>query len=42
MQVKLTQSVYDKLSELAEKLDMPRTQVINMLITIYNNENKDK
>ena len=35
MNIKLSKTLYDKITEIAKKLDMPRTQVINMLVNEY-------
>lgn len=35
MQVNLSKPVYDKLTKLSKELDMPRAQVVNMLISEY-------
>ena len=41
MQIKLTDALYDKITEEAKKLGMPRTQFINMLVNEYIKENKE-
>lgn len=38
--VKLSKEVYEKLKSVANRLDMPMTQVINMLLNQWLKENK--
>ena len=40
MQIKVTDTLYDKITEEAKKLDMPRTQFINMLVNEYLKRSK--
>lgn len=37
--VKLSKEVYSKLTEISKRLNMPRTQVINMLVTEWLKNN---
>lgn len=38
MNIKLTKAVYEKLKAIADKLDMPMAQVVNMLCNKYTNK----
>lgn len=38
--VKLSKEVYDKLTSISKELNMPRTQVINMLVTEWIRKNR--
>ena len=42
MQIKVQDELYDKITEEAKKLGMPRTQFINMLVNDYLKSNKEK
>ena len=40
MPIKLSEVLYEKITKIAKELNMPRTQVINMLVNNYLKENK--
>ena len=40
MQIKVSDTLGDKITKISKKLDMPKTQVINMLVNDYLKENK--
>ena len=40
MQIKVSDTLYDKITKIAKDLDMPRAQVVNMLVNEYLKENK--
>ncbi len=41
MQIKFTDEVGDKITEEAEKLGMPKTQFVNMLVNEWIKKNKE-
>ncbi len=38
--VKLSIEVYEKLTEISKRLNMPRTQVVNMLVSEWLSKNR--
>jgi len=39
--IKLSKEVYAKVTEISKRLSMPRTQVINMLVTQWLKDNQN-
>ena len=40
MQIKVSDALGNKITKIAKKLDMPKTQVLNMLVNNYLKENR--
>ena len=39
MPIKLSKALYDKITKISKELDMPRTQVINMMVNEWIKKN---